>query len=90
MNMPIPAVIGIVSFVLAMKRYTLYYQTPMGIIGKVYANSMLVLINTRMVLGSEETPSMIIESALELTTIPANNEDSAIEVHNGDVALDID
>jgi len=85
--MLIPAVLGIVSFALAMKRYTLYYQTPMGIIGKVYANSMLVLINTRILLGSEETPSTII-SALELTTVPTNNKDSAIEAHNGDVALD--
>lgn len=85
--MLIPAVIGIVSFALAMKQYTLYYQTPMGIIGKVYANSMLVLINTWMVLGSEETPSTII-SALELTAVPANNNESTIEAHNGDAAID--
>ena len=31
------------------------YQAPMGIIGKIYANSMLVLINSQMVLGSEKT-----------------------------------
>jgi hypothetical protein len=53
--MLIPAVLGIVSFALAMKPYTFYYQTPMVIIGKVYANSMLVLINSRMLLGPEET-----------------------------------
>jgi len=85
--MLIPAALGIVSFALAMKQYTLYYQTPMGIIGKVYANSMLVLINTRMLLGSEETLSTTI-SAIELTTVPTNNRDSAIEAHSGDVALD--
>jgi hypothetical protein len=48
------AVLGIVSFALAMRPYTLYYQTPMVIIGKVYANSMLVLINSWMLLGPEE------------------------------------
>ena len=59
----------------------------MGIIGKVYANSMLVLINSRMLLGSEETPSTII-SAFKFATTRANNEDSAIHAHDGDVALD--
>ena len=63
LNMPIPgpAVIGIVSFSLAMLPKN-YYQTPMGIIGKFYANSMLVLINSRMLLSSEVVPSMIILS----------------------------
>ena len=89
--MSIPAVIGIVSFLLAKFPHNhycfYYYEFPMGIIGKVYANSMLVLINSRMLLGSEETPSTIL-SALKFATIPANNEDSAIHAHNGDVALD--
>jgi len=32
-----------------------YYQAPMGVIGKVYANSVLVLLNSRMMLtGPEE------------------------------------
>lgn len=30
----------------------MYFQLPMGIIGKVYANSVLVLLNSRMALGS--------------------------------------
>ena len=62
LNMLIPAVIGIVSFSLAMLQTNAYYQTPMVIIGKVYANSMLVLINSRMLLSSEVVPSMIISS----------------------------
>ena len=69
-----------------MQPYTIYYQTPMGVIGKVYANSMLVLINSRMLLqtGSEET----IISGVKFATMPANNKDSTIEAHNGDVTLD--
>jgi hypothetical protein len=56
LNTFIAAVIGIVSFTLAVfPSDSLYFEVPMGIIGKVYANSMLVLINSRMVLGSEET-----------------------------------
>jgi len=32
----------------------MYYQVPMGIIGKVYANSLMVLLNSRMSLTSSE------------------------------------
>ena len=73
LNMLIPAVIGMVSFSLALERSGYYYQTPMVIIGKVYANSMLVLINSRMVLGSEQTqtPSRVI-SVLRFVTTTAN------------------
>ena len=71
-----PAVIGIVSFSLAMLPTTTYYQTPMVIIGKVYANSMLVLINSRMLLGSEVVPLMII-SSIRFDTAPATANDSA-------------
>jgi len=57
----------------------------MGIIGKVYANSMLVLINSRMILGSGETPtpSRVI-SVLRFGKAPANPTDDAID---GDLAL---
>ena len=88
----ISAVIGIISFSLAISPgdYNLiYYQVPVCIIGKVYANSMLVLINSRMILGSEEiqTPSTFI-SVLRFGTTPANPEDSAIEADNTDLAVD--
>jgi hypothetical protein len=84
------AVVGIISFSLAVfPRDSTYYQAPMGIIGKVYANSMLVLINSRMVLGSEETqtPSTVI-SVLRFGTAPANPTDSVIEADNGNIAVD--
>jgi hypothetical protein len=89
LNMFIPAVIGIISFSLAVfPSYSIYYQIPMGIIGKVYATSMLVLINSRMVLGSEEvqTASRVI-SVLRFAPAPANSKDSAVEAENGDVAV---
>ena len=73
--MLIPAVIGIVSFSLAILP-TNYYQTPMAIIGKIYANSMLVLINSRMLLGAEVVPLTII-STMRCDTIPATANDSA-------------
>jgi len=56
-------------------------------IGKIYASSMLVLINSRMVLSSEETPSMVM-SVVRFATAPTNDEDIAIEAHNGDPAVD--
>ena len=65
----------------------MYYTIPMGIIGKVYANSMLVLINSRMVLGSEETPSTAI-SVLRFRTALTNPEDRAVETDNRDVGVD--
>jgi hypothetical protein len=88
----ISAVIGIVSFSLAISpgNYNLiYYQVPVCIIGKVYANSMLVLINSRMVLGSKETqtPSTVI-SVLRFGTALVNPTNNAIEVDNGDLAVD--
>ena len=73
-----PAVIGIVSFALAMLSNN-YYQTPMGIIGKVYANSMLVLINSRMLLGSEEEPLTII-SVIRFDAAPANDSTQITEM----------
>ena len=94
LNTFISAVIGIVSFSLAVipnmaSSSSLYFEVPMGIIGKVYANSMLVLINSRMVLGSEETqaPSTVI-SVLRFGTAPANPTDSTIERENGDLVVD--
>ena len=61
----------------------------MDIIGRVYATSMLVLINSRMVLSSEETQTLI--SVLRFgtdRTAPAILVNSAIEADNGDVAVD--
>jgi len=80
LNMLIPAVIGIVSFSLAVLPPTgNYYQTPMVIIGKFYANSMLVLINSRMLLGSEEAPKapLTIISAIGFDAASATVSDSA-------------
>ena len=74
LNMLIPAVIGIVTFSLAILP-SYYYQTPVVIIGKFYANSMLVLINSRMLLDSEEVPSKII-SAIRFDAALATVNDS--------------
>lgn len=85
--MSISALIGIVCFSLAiLPSDPYYYQVPMGTIGKVYANSMLVLINSRMLLGSEETPVTII-SAVRFGIAPANDKDSALEAY-GDISVD--
>ena len=61
----------------------------MGIIGKVYANSMLVLINSRMLLISEEMRLTII-SAAKFGTAPANDVDSGTEGRRGDFSVDTD
>jgi hypothetical protein len=89
LNTFISAVIGIIAFLLIIfPRCSVYYTIPMGIIGKVYANSMLVQINSRMVLSSEETetPSTVI-SVLRFRTALANPKDSAIAAYNGDVGV---
>ncbi|KIM49810.1 hypothetical protein M413DRAFT_21947 [Hebeloma cylindrosporum] len=68
------AVIGIMCFVLSsIPAIPYYYQFPMGIIGKVYANSMLVLINSRMVLDYEDTPSTVI-SGVRFGTAASDDE----------------
>lgn len=89
LNTFISAIIGIISFSLAVIPGSKYYQVPMCIIGKVYASSMLVLINTRIVFGSEETQALSrVISVLRFRTAPTNPEDSAIEANNGDLAVD--
>ena len=85
-KLSILAVIGIVCFSLASLPRNNYHRVPMYAIGKIYASSMLVLINSRMVLGSEETPSMVM-SVVRFATAPANDEDIAIEADNGDLAV---
>ena len=82
--MSIPAVIGTVCISLAnLPGDPYYYQFPMGIIGKVYANSMIALINSQIVLGPEETPLTII-SAFKFAMVSTNTKDSAINAYNGD------
>ena len=82
LNMLIPAVVGIVSFSLAVLPPTgNYYQTPMATIGKFYANSMLVLINSRMLLGSEEARLMIISTiGFDATRATANDSAHITEI----------
>ena len=87
LNTFISAIMGIISFSLSIRTTdSLSFEVPLGVIGKFYANSMLVLINSRMVLGSEETqpPSTVI-SVLRFGTASENATDSAIEADNGDL-----
>ena len=86
-KLSIPALIAILCFVLAatLPRNN-YHRVSSGIIGKVYANSMLVLINSRMTLGFEETPSTY-TSLVIFAMEPTNGKDIAIEAHNGDLAV---
>lgn len=74
MNIFSPAVVGIVSFLLAAFPDTPFcYEFLMGAIGKIYASSMLVLLNSRMILGSEETSSTIV-SVLKFGMAPDDNK----------------
>jgi len=72
--------IGIACFTLAFLPgdQNSYYQVPMFIIGQVYANSMLVLINGRTILGSGETPPTAM-SVLEFVTAPGIVKYSSID-----------
>ena len=75
----IPAVIGVMWFFLAVLPSSPgYYQVPVSITGKVYANSMLVLISSRVILGSEETLTRV-GSVMIFRTASANIDNSAIE-----------
>lgn len=86
LTMFIQAVIGILCFVLTNLPDTpYYYQFPMGIIGKVYATSMLVLMNSRMLLNTEEMPMpSTITSVVRFGTAPCNEEGGA---SHGDISL---
>jgi len=54
----------------------------MAVIGKVYANSMLVVVNSRMILlGHDETPLRII-SSLSFGTAPANDYSKSRGTYN--------
>ena len=72
----IPAIIEIVTFSMMMLPHVYYCQTPMPVIGKFYSNSMLFLINSRMLLGSEEAPLTII-TAVRFNAAPVTANDSA-------------
>lgn len=82
----IQAVIGVMCFVLTNLPDTpYYYQFPMGVIGKVYATSMLVLINSRMVLDSGEMPMpSTVTSMVRFGTAPCDEEGGA---SHGDISL---
>jgi hypothetical protein len=95
LNTFISAVIAIISFALSVfpghlpSGHLPYFEVPMSIIGKVYVNSMLALINSRIVLGSEETQTpLTVISVVRFRTAPAHPEESAIEADNGDLAVD--
>jgi hypothetical protein len=90
--MLIPAVIGIVTFLLAVLPSTgNYYQAPMAIIGKFYANSMLVLINSRMLLqvGSEEARKLKIISTIgfDATRATSTAYDTIDSAHITEISL---
>jgi len=64
---------------------TYYYQVPMGIIGNVYANSMLLLINSRMQFFSEKPPMII--STARFGMAPTNHRFPVVEGHNRDLSV---
>lgn len=79
----IPAAIAIVclSLVFFPPGTTYYYQVPMGIIGNVYANSMLLLINSRMQLVSQRRPLMLVSTAI-YDMAPTDHGVTVIDGHN--------
>jgi hypothetical protein len=84
-----PAVIGIMCFAMASIRSSPpYNRVPMGIIGKVYANSMLVLNNSRMLLGSTEEKPLTIMSGLRFGGPALSGEDDITEAHHGAFSVD--
>ena len=88
LSMFFPAVIGIVGCFLAVfPRSPGYSQVLLSIIGKVYANSMLVLVNSRMVLVTEETRSADV-SVMRFHTASTNSNDNATEAHRGGPSVD--
>ena len=86
----IPAVIAIacLSLVFFPPGVTYYYQVPMGIIGNVYANSMLLRINSRRQIYSKKEPlTMVTVSKARFGAAPTNGECTTIEAHNGDPSV---
>ena len=80
----IPAVIAFacLSLVFFPPGNPYYYQVPMGIIGNVYANSMLLLINSRMRIVSEEKPSMAVSTmTFGIASIDEEGLGTVIEVN---------
>lgn len=80
--------IAIITFGLAMiPGNPMYFQVPMGIIGKVYANSVLVLLNSRTVLGSidgdnykDSIPRSVDEFHIQALTTGIGVPDSISEI----------
>ena len=83
LNMFLPGIVG--RFLAIFPRSPGYSQVLLSIIGKVYANSMLVLVNSRMVLVTEETRSANV-SVMKFHTA-STNDNNAIEAHKGDPSV---
>jgi len=65
------AILAISSFVLTLlPGNPRYYQSVMGIIGKVYANSMMVLINSRIHLGVEGEQTTVVNLLSDINFEP--------------------
>ena len=78
------------AFALASSRGTpaRYYQVPMCIIGKVYANSMLVLNDSRMLLGSTEAEPLAGVSELRFGAPPISDKGNITGAHHAAVSVD--
>ena len=50
-----------------------FFEVPMAVIGKVYANSMLVLLNSRVVLLGPDENSLRAVSSLNFGAAPTND-----------------
>ncbi|KDR77234.1 hypothetical protein GALMADRAFT_139245 [Galerina marginata CBS 339.88] len=81
----VTAIIAILTFALAiLPGHPTYYMATVALLGKLYANSMLVVFNSRMKIGSEKNGS----SAQELSsagprTNPHIRSVNAYEMHGG-------
>ena len=64
----ITATIAIITFVLfTLPGHMSYYSTTCGILGKMYSNTMMVILNDRIVLLAQDESTMLDEHSLSLT-----------------------
>jgi len=73
-SIALAAAIAIITLVLAV-RHPFYFVTPAAILAKVYSNSMMAVLNSRMRIGADAHP----ETNITLTRLSSDNPTHGID-----------
>jgi len=78
------AIVALVTLILTfLPGRPMYYQASISVLGKIYANSMMVAFNSRMMIGSSSTTSTAHELPIPLSQTPKTRNEMALDIDLG-------